>query len=265
MTQRKAFSRRDFLGLVGATAVTGGIACIGGLVGYMLLDRISRTSRAASILSAPTTPRPARDKVINRPAITPRVAWNAREPNHTAENEPGFYSQTNVEGWRIYDGDLRAIYRTVVVHHSALYQDDDPTTMRTIQDKHMDERKWADIGYHFGVGRTGVVFEGRALEARGTHVEHYNTGSVGVVFFGNFEEELPTSEQIEAGRQLIDWLVLRLELTHLAGHHDFNDFTECPGKYMVTYLTMLAQSAVLTLGTDGYQPPPEQLTATPQA
>jgi hypothetical protein len=260
---REPISRRDFLGLAGMAAVAGGLSCLGGVLGYLTFGRLSRR-RTASPLAAPPPARPAILKQIARPAITTRAEWNARAPDHTAENEPGVYSLDNPEGWRVYEGDLRTVYRTVVVHHSVVYDTDDPTTMRAIQDLHMDDNKWADIGYHFGVGKTGQVFEGRDLSVRGTHVEHFNTGSVGVVFLGNFQVEMPTQEQIDFGRRLIDWLALRLELTHLVGHYEFNDFTECPGQYLKGYLDAFALSAGLMRGTGGYQPPPEQLiTPTP--
>jgi hypothetical protein len=254
----RRLSRREFLGLAGLTA--GGLTCVGGILGYLLQRELSADrhgEQPAARLSVL--------KQIDRPVITTRAEWGAREPNHQAENESGFYNaESNVEGWRDYEGDLRAIYRTVVVHHSALYETDDLTTMQAIQNKHMDERKWADVAYHFGVGRSGQVFEGRDLAARGTHVERYNTGSVGVVFFGNFDEELVAPEQLGAGKQLINWLALRLELTHLAGHREFNDITTCPGTNLAYYLDELAVSAGLIHSTEGYQPPPEQLiTPTP--
>jgi hypothetical protein len=265
MTSGKHYSRRDFLGLTGMAAVAGGLSCIGGIVGYLILKEATRSSPAAATLPTPSAPRANRIKQIDRPEIITRAGWSARAPDHAAENEPGFYSLDNAEGWRDYEGDLRAIYRTVVVHHSVIYETDDLTTMQEIQKEHMDLRKWADIGYHFGVGQSGQVFEGRALNARGTHVEHFNTGSVGVVFFGNFQFIQPTPEQIDAGRRLIDWLALRLELTHLAGHSDFNDFTVCPGNNLRPYLAAFAVSAGLVLGTGGYEPSPEQLiTPTPE-
>ncbi len=258
-------TRREFLALLGIATTGGGIVCLGGSLGYLAFEKLTEKSRLA-ISNAPapvSAPRPNRLKEIDRPPIIPRADWQARDPNHEAENEPGFYSLTNIEGWRDYEGDLRAIYRTAVIHHSVIYDVDDPSTMREIQDEHMDERKWADIGYHFGVGRGGEVFEGRDLMARGTHVEGFNTGSVGIVFFGNFEEEYPTDQQTESGRRLIDWLALRLSLSHLAGHDEFNDFTVCPGAHMIDYLNLFAASSGLIYGTGGYEAPPEQITPTP--
>jgi hypothetical protein len=252
MSQHAEYSRRRFLGLAGITSMAAGLTCATGAAGYLLVTAVRRSHGAAG----PTaTPRPLALKQIDRPTIISRADWRAREPDHDAENESGFYSLLNEEGWREYEGDLRDTYTTVVVHHSVIVESDDEATMREIQDLHMDDRGWADIAYHFGVGTTGAVFEGRALDVRGTHVEGANTGSVGVVFFGNFEETVPTAEQLEAGQRLIDWLALRLELNHLAGHKDFNDFTDCPGRNLSYYLEALAESAGLELGTGGYGQP----------
>jgi len=249
-------TRRKLLALLGLGAATTGISGAGG-VAYLLA---SSGRRAAPAGTPPPTPlRPAIVKRIDRPPIVARAAWGARAPDHTAANETGFASPENSEGWLDYPGDLRVVYRTAVVHHSVLYESDDLATMREIQAEHMDTRQWADIGYHFGVGRSGTVFEGRPLGARGTHVAGFNTGSVGVVFFGNFQEEVPTPEQLGAGSRLIDWLALRLELTHLAGHGEFNDWSECPGANLIYYLDALAGSAGLARGTGGYQDPADTL------
>ena len=248
-------NRRDarrFLELAGLSSVAVGVTCVTGATGYLALRPLR--SSAATPKPSPT-PRPLSLKQIDRPPIIRRAEWEAREPDHTARNESGFYSATNPTGWRTYEGDLRLVYTTVVVHHSVITEADDLATMREIQAEHMDERGWADIGYHFGVGSTGAVFEGRSLGARGTHVQGYNTGTVGVVFFGNFEETVPTPEQLAVGERLINWLALRLELTHLSGHRDFNDFTDCPGRNLYYYLEDFAASAGLTFSTEGYNGP----------
>jgi hypothetical protein len=248
----RRLSRRDFLGLAGMAAAGGGLGCLGVSLGYLAVSRLSAARQTPSPARTPTA-RPATSKQIDRPGILSRHDWGAHEPNHDAPNETGFFGADNAEGWYVYSGDLRAVYRTVVVHHSVLYETDDPATMRAIQQQHMDLRGWADIGYHFGVGQSGQVFAGRALDVRGTHVESFNTGSVGVVLLGDFSQSAPAPAQVEACRRLIDWLALRLELTHLAGHSDFNGNTDCPGRYVREVLSLLAQSAALALGTGGYQ------------
>lgn len=243
-------TRRDLLGLAGMAAAGSGLACLGTVLGYLVVDRLTDASRSTPLPSP--APRPALLKQIDRPGILTRQDWGARAPNHDAPYEYGFYSADNPDGWRVYEDDLRAVYRTVVVHHSVLYEGDDLSTMRAIQEQHMDLRGWADIAYHFAVGQSGQVFEGRSLAVRGTHVEGFNTGSAGVVFLGDFTVDYPTPVQFEAGRRLIDWLALRLELTHLAGHSDFNSDTDCPGQHLRDMLPLLAQSAGLALGTGGY-------------
>lgn len=245
-------TRRDLLGLMGLGVATASVSGLGGAV-YLLLG--SQPRAAPYVTPQATAPRSPLIKRIDRPEIVARADWGAREPDHAAPNETGFSGPDNAEGWLNYPGDLRDAYQTVVVHHSVIYEGDDISTMREIQAEHMDSRRWADVGYHFGVGRTGTIFEGRALQARGTHVAGFNTGSIGVVFFGNFEEDMPTQEQLAAGSRLIDWLALRLELTHLAGHGEFNSFSVCPGANMAYYLDALAESAGLARGTDGYQAP----------
>lgn len=205
-------------------------------------------------------------KNIERPELISRQAWGAREVNHQAEEEFGFYTLDNPEGWHEYEVDLREAYQTVVIHHSSLYVTDDLTTVQEIQTLHMDDRGWADIGYHFCVGQNGMVYEGRMMSARGVHTEMYNTGSLGVCLLGNFEEMMPTQAQLDSTQGLLNWLVLRLHLSHLAGHRDFNSQTLCPGVNLYPRLDEFAAEAGLKRGVDGYIAPPEQLmTPSPEA
>lgn len=197
-------------------------------------------------------------KMIERPLIVTREGWGARPTNHAAAEEFGFYTLDNPEGWREYSGDLREAYQTVVIHHSSIYETDDWLTMQAIQDLHIDSRGWADIGYHFCIGQSGTIFEGRWMSARGVHTELYNTGSLGVCLLGNFEEITPTEPQLAATQALVNWLALRLQLTHLAGHRDFNANTVCPGANLYPHLDLIAAVALLKHGTDGYVAPEEQ-------
>lgn len=257
-----SLSRREWmtlalggLGMV-TTCLVGGV----GIVAWLLTNRRPESAAISTVQVATSTiGRQALLKQIQRPPIIPRADWGALEPNHDATNEHGFFGDENIEGWRVYDPDIRTIYKTLVIHHAAFDEGDDLSTLLEIQRLHREDRGWADVAYHYFIGQEGDVYEGRAVNVRGTHVAGYNTGSVGVCLLGNFMETLPTEAMLQSLYSLSAWLAVRLQLTHVAGHRDFNAETVCPGVNMVPYLAEVATQAGLIFGTDGYQSP----TATP--
>jgi hypothetical protein len=70
----------------------------------------------------------------------------------------------NPGGWYVYAEPLPEALNTIIMHHSALPLGDGPLE---IQAKHMQQRGFADIGYHFVIDEVGQIYEGRNLEARG--------------------------------------------------------------------------------------------------
>lgn len=189
------------------------------------------------------------------PNMIRRAGWGAEEADHTAENEHGFYSAENPEGWLDYGDYLDGIFTTVVLHHSVIYEGDDVSTMHEIQRLHQEDNGWADVGYHYVIGKQGAVYEGRDIHARGVHVAGYNSGTLGVCLMGNFMEEQPTESQIKSARELIQWLAPVLGLTHLGNHRAFNPTTRCPGDNLVQFASAFATNAGLEVGIDGYVPP----------
>lgn len=239
-------SRREFLigaGLLGATSLAG--TC-GALAGVAVFTR--RTPPVVVIASLPTsTPTASGDN-----SMIARATWGARDPDHAAPNETGFYSALNPLGWRQYD-DL-SIYRTLVVHHSVIYAPNDARTMNAVQNLHMDERGWADIGYHLCIGKSGAVYTGRDINVRGTHVAGYNTGSLGICLLGNTTTDGVPEAQWQSLNAVCARMKSLLPVTHLAGHRDFNPDTECPGNTLYDQLDTLASIHSLTRGSDGYDP-----------
>lgn len=264
--QQQPPSRRNLLILLGFLGA-GTASCIGGgLIGGLIL--LLRPSKKNEVVYVTETPQsitaPAIVKTtIPEPDIISREAWGALAPNHDATYEDGFYNADNPEGWRVYDMALEDAYQTVVIHHSVIYEADDDETMLEIQRFHREEREWADVAYHFFVGKSGAIYQGRDWSVRGTHVGGYNTGSLGICLLGNFMNQNPTDAQINSTNQLLAWLVFRLKLTHLAGHQDFNPDTLCPGDNLVAYLDSFATNHGLGHGIDGYKPPADA-TPTPQ-
>jgi len=254
MSFNRPMKRREALGwIAGLSAIAGIGACgAGGIASFLLLRRAAlerpyyTQTLPVATLQPTATPAP--------PPIVSRETWGARPVNHEAQDEKGFASAANPNGWLVYEGDLRQIYRTVGIHHSSPIRGD-TGTMRDIQNLHQDTRKWADIGYHYGVGRDGTIYAGRDINVRGSNIAGYNTGTAGIVAIGDFQYETPTQAQLASILALVNWLKAAYGITHLAGHSDFNPTTICPGPNMKPYLDILAQAAQLTRGTGGYVPP----------
>jgi hypothetical protein len=248
-------NRREFLGfMLGGSIGAAACACGGFGAGLWLLLREESTSTQV-LLATSAVNRQDALITIDRPAIVPRADWGAVEPNHLAENENGFYSEENPTGWREYEGDLRDIYNTVVIHHAAIDTADDLSNLLEIQSLHRKDRGWADVAYHYFIGKSGTVYEGRTINARGVHVAGHNTGTLGVCFLGNYMNDIPTPESLTAATSLTMWLAVRLQLTHLAGHREFNSGTVCPGDNIFPLLPDFAEAAGLLLGTAGYVEP----------
>ena len=171
--------------------------------------------------------------------IIPRSAWGAVEPDMNAPGEHGIYDRDiNPEGWLVYSGPLPQVLTTIIVHHSALPLSDGPLG---IQQKHRQQKGFADIGYHFVIDEVGQIYEGRSITTRGAHTGGHNTGTIGIVLLGNFEESDPTTEQLTSLKALIACLSTEYEITHLAGHRDFQpDETVCPGEKLAGLLPKLA-------------------------
>jgi hypothetical protein len=190
------------------------------------------------------------------PTIIARAEWRARPLNLEAVEEFGaFDPQTNSAGVLIYPDNLRSVLNTIVVHHSA-YPYAEPWE---VQDLHMDKRSFADVAYHYLIDVDGIIYEGREVNIRGAHVQGYNTGSVGIVLLGNFNDEQPTESQVESLQKLVDYLRYTYEIRYLAGHKDYpnqsSDGTECPGANLYPLLSDLANSLGMKYGIEGYVGP----------
>lgn len=246
--EQRSVSRRRMLRRLAAIAGGGALASIGAAAAgvYSRRPRLVVLPNEADMLDDHT-----------RPAIISREAWGALPVDHAARNERGHYqSGVNPFGWYEYAGDLRDSYQTLVVHHSAFYKADGRATLLEVQRLHRGDRGWADVGYHFMLDVDGAIYAGRDLGVRGVHTQGRNTGSVGVCMLGDFRYRAPPPAQWDALVVLGRWLVAELELTHLAGHSQFNEATVCPGARVIEQLAALAELLGVGFGVDGYIPAP---------
>ena len=213
---------------------------------FLRLGLVAGAAALLGMLSHCTRPRKCSLDEMN---IIPRAEWGAAEPNLDSVEGP-YDPVTNPGGWMAYDEPLPEVLTTIVVHHSALPLSDGP---REIQGMHMTFKGYADIGYHFLIDEHGRLYEGRSLAVRGAHTGGHNTGTVGVVLLGNFQDAEPTEEQLAALRRLCGWLIDAYAITHLAGHRDFQPgVTLCPGDKLEVLLPDLATELEIAFGTEGY-------------
>jgi LysM repeat protein len=164
------------------------------------------------------------DRIARRHSLVRRAAWGKQKPNYRA---------------MATDWD----YTTVVIHHSGNSGEKDPLK---IEEKHMEDNGWDDVGYHYLIVPSGVIYEGRPLQYKGSHVEQANTQKIGILVMGDFEsnwwddDDEPTHAQISSAVALI--LTLKGEfrtLAKLGGHRDYKAGTECPGDIMYVQLGAL--------------------------
>lgn len=101
-----------------------------------------------------------------------REQWFARKPTSPAKE------------WK------KAV-ELVVIHHS--YQPGVCNTsiecqkaMLSMQNYHQSTLGWSDIGYNFAIGGDGRIYEGRGFQIIGAHTLHYNQGSLGICFIGDW-------------------------------------------------------------------------------
>ncbi|KAH3706465.1 peptidoglycan-recognition protein SC2-like [Dreissena polymorpha] len=124
-----------------------------------------------------------------------------------------------------------------VIHHTAggscTTQAECIGLVRGIQNDHMDNRRYDDIGYSFLVGDDGNVYEGRGWENVGAHTQAHNNNkkSFGAAMIGNFNAKLPNTKALTAVKNLIACGVQLGKINtdyRLLGHRDVSG-TECPG------------------------------------
>ena len=116
---------------------------------------------------------------------------------------------------------------TLVIHHSATGPSVRPERIAEYHIKRMD---WPGIGYHFLVSADGVLYQTNPLETISYHATKANPYSLGICFLGNFNEQIPTPSQLQAGAHLLAWLMQELDipLENVEGHMKFTT-TACPG------------------------------------
>ncbi len=217
-----AKAREELRRTAGSMSRRSVLTGLGGLflAGCMPASAAERRREAATIeIPEPVRPRrPARPPI----RIVRREAWGASplRDNH----------------------DPMARIRRLTVHHTAELPDMSASTdtelMKGIQTFHQDGRGWADIGYHWVIGRHGHIYEGRALDVQGAHAGGGNNiENLGISIMGDFSTQMPSTAAL---RSLTLFLRVQqkrygIAMDQVFGHREFKA-TACPGDALFAWL-----------------------------
>lgn len=153
----------------------------------------------------------------------------------------------------------------LVVHHSASKRSN--TTKEKI-DKWHKKKGWNGVGYHKVIEEKGAIKDGRSELIQGAHALGVNARSLGVCVVGNFEEEMPTSFQIDSlVKVLTQWCKkYNLDDTAIYGHYNVpggTTPTACPGKNLKSKLHLIKAKVKRNLSFQILKIKPNRYIAVP--
>ena len=161
------------------------------------------------------------EKMAYRLSVIRRGAWKARDP----KRPPTKVRWTNKTPTRVHHTASKAprwrpwLFGTRLLNKEKEY-------MRSIQNYHMNVRKYNDIGYNYIIMPSGRVFIGRGGHVQGAHTLGHNN-DCGIAFAGNYNIENMTKAQKKAYYKL-------RQVVGIAGGKEAprkeTFATSCPGK-----------------------------------
>lgn len=117
----------------------------------------------------------------------------------------------------------RARTNRIILHHAEATS----CTAEQIHSWHLNNG-WSGAGYHFLVRKDGSVYRLRPENKVGAHASGSNSDSLGVCFEGRYSLETMPQAQIDAGRELVDYLKGKYGISLVQRHKDVCS-TDCPG------------------------------------
>jgi hypothetical protein len=123
--------------------------------------------------------------------------------------------------------------RFYVVHYPVMGARDERQWMRDIEGMHIGQN-WGMIGYSYGVGQSGTIYEGCGLTTRPIHSPPHNSDAWGVVHLqpstGNGTPTAPLTDAMKsASVALYNWLGSQAGRQLTKWYHGKDYATACPG------------------------------------
>ncbi len=179
-------------------------------------------------------------------ALTQGDGPDVDDPDAPLRPHPGTYDLVKREEWttaRIKGNNyLMGGVDRITVHHTGEHPGmegiPEIEVIQRIERYHRDERHWAAIGYHYLVGKTGKVYEGRPVKYQGAHVSGANEHNLGISVIGDFMHQLPNPEQLGALKAFLTDSRNRFSVAkgRVYGHRELGK-SVCPGDALFAWVT----------------------------
>ena len=103
--------------------------------------------------------------------------------------------------------------------------------MKEIRRCHINDKGWADIGYHYVIRLNGFIERGRAEWRQGAHCVGHNRHSIGVCYVGGLDQNgNPSDTRTPAQRRAMLTLLKELTQKYHCEIHGHNEYSTkaCP-------------------------------------
>lgn len=117
--------------------------------------------------------------------------------------------------------------KKIIVHHTH----NPELTLLTTHKLHQEKFKWAGVGYNYLIEKDSEIFEARGMYV-GAHAKGHNIESIGIALVGNFDDFVPSNNQLESLIELCIYLMFKydIEPNKILGHRELQGVTKsCPG------------------------------------
>ena len=133
----------------------------------------------------------------------------------------------------------------IVIHHSLTPRDlDGQKSINSFNNSHHNRLHKIKnslgyyIAYHYVIDGSGSIWNTREEQSTGYHCGDLsrNKKSIGICLTGNFDEEQPLNEQLEALKKIVNSIKKRHNITSIVGHRDIVSTKSCPGANLTDYM-----------------------------
>ena len=117
----------------------------------------------------------------------------------------------------------------LAIHHTA---GPDTQTPNEIANYHISNNGWGGIGYHFLIGKDGVVYYVGDISTARANVANLNEQVIGICLIGNFTSgRVPTNEQFDSAHKLCDFFINNYpDLSNVKSWDSVRAHKELPGQ-----------------------------------